>query len=82
MKESANFKKIIGKELDDQAESPVKYYLVITTFTCGRENFLELDGRSFESLLSTIWAESEQKSASEAGKKVVRNRWGKVKTSL
>ena len=49
MKVSANFKKIIGKQLDDQAERPVKYYLVMTTFTCGRENFLELDGRSFES---------------------------------
>ena len=54
MKVSVNFKKIIGKELDDQAERPVKYYLVMTTFTCGRENFLELDGRSFERPLSRI----------------------------
>ena len=49
MKVSANFFKNIGKELDDQAERPVKYYLVMTNFTCGSENFLELDGRSFES---------------------------------
>ena len=49
MKVSANFKKIIGKELDDQAKGPVKYYLVTTTFTCSRENFLEVDGHSFES---------------------------------
>ena len=47
MEVSANFKTIIGKELDDQAERLVKYYLVVTTFTCGRENFLDLDGRSF-----------------------------------
>ena len=59
MKVSANFKKIIGKELDDQAEKSVKYYLVMTTFTCGRENFLELDGRSFESWAELSWADSE-----------------------
>ena len=61
MKVSANFKKIIEKELDDQAERLVKYYLVTTTFTCGRENFLDLDGRSFERPLSRVSSESEQK---------------------
>ena len=49
-----NAKKFLGKELDDQAEGPVKYYLAITTFTCGAENFLEVDGRSFEHDLSSL----------------------------
>ena len=38
---------ILGDKLDDNSEGPVKYYLVMTTFTCGDENFLDIDGRSF-----------------------------------
>ena len=49
-----NPKKILWKQLGDKAEGPVKNYLPITTFTCGGENFLDLDGRSFEHYLSTL----------------------------
>ena len=41
-------KTFLGKKLDDQAETREKYYLAMTFFTCGGENFLEVDGRSFE----------------------------------
>ena len=49
-----NSKKFLGKQLDDNAEVRLKYYLVITTFTCGGEIFLDLDGRSFEHDLSPL----------------------------
>ena len=54
MKVFLNAKQFLEKELDDQAEGPVKYYLVKTSFTCGAENFLEVDGRSFEHDLSSL----------------------------
>ena len=49
-----NSKKFLGKQLDDNAEGRLKYYLAMTTFTCGGEIFLDLDGRSFEHNLNTF----------------------------
>ena len=54
MKVFLNSKKILGKQLDDEAEGRLKYYLVMTTFTCGGEIFLDLDGRSFEHDLNIL----------------------------
>ena len=47
MKVFLNAKKFLGNKLDDQAETPEKYYLAMTTFTCGGENFLAVDGHIF-----------------------------------
>ena len=47
MKVPLNEETFVGKQVNYQAEGPVKYYLVKTSFTCGGENFLDLDGRSF-----------------------------------
>ena len=43
-------KKLLGKQLNYQAEGRLKYYLVRTSFTCGGENFLDLNGRSLDYL--------------------------------